>query len=106
MAKQTFSFPIYNSVVACVLDDDTMEVKIIALSISKNGVVKSHAGYSDGVINYSSDSNDRCAYVKDNNIEKIKGKVQTGGFDTPGEIWFDFENYDNTYIASGIAMDE
>lgn len=106
MAKQTFSFPIYNSVIACVLDDDTFEVKRIALSISKNGVVKSNAGYSDGIINYSSGSDTKCAYVKENNIEKIVGKVQTGGFDTPGEIWFDFSAYDNTYIATGIALDE
>lgn len=100
---QTFSALIDGPVVALVLDDDTVTTKRISFSISKNGVTKSHAGYSDGITNYSYDSTTYCAYVKENNIEKIKGNVQSGGLDTPGEIWFDFDIYDNTYIINGIA---
>lgn len=106
MKTQVFSFPIDDDVIALVLDDDTMTAKSIIMSVAKNGSTVNANGYSDGTNNIADNTDLYCAYVRENNIEKIKGKVQVGGFSTVGEVWFDFPTHDVTYTATGIVIGE
>jgi len=120
MKREVFEITPDNSVVAAILNDDTMIVDAISIEVIKPGsTVNLGHGYSDG-------TNNKCIYTLDDTIKNsgisetysiyckknvsgvatvaIAGKPQTNGFETPGEIWFDFANYDASYTIIGLAI--
>lgn len=120
MKTEVISFTPDDSVVAVILNDDTITVDSIELEVVKPGsTVNLGKGYSDGVRNkaiYTLDDTIKntgvtetyCAYAKKNvsgvATVAIAGKPQVDGFATTGEVWFDFDNYDANYIIIGRVI--
>lgn len=105
-----------------VLNDDTMDVKGVYFQIRKNGSnVNVGTGFSDGSANrggYNLDDTVKdtgrsttYSIMSNKNVSGAstianRGKVDSGGFSTTGEIQMTFDNVDNSYTVDYFAIGE
>jgi len=120
MKAEPISFTPDDSVVAVILSDSTLVVDYIILNVVKIGTTANiGSGYSNGTtskstctlydtIKHTALSETYCAFAEKNvggvPTVAIAGKPQVDGFSTPGEIWFDFDNFDANYSVIGLAV--
>lgn len=119
MKVEKFSFAPNIAGNTLVLNDDTLQVKAITLTVTKTGsTVAQGSGHDDSiarggqcVLGTPENSDRSSSYsifikkdVSGTATNAVRGKVGGAGFSNVGEIEFTFDTADSGYVVDGLAF--